>query len=227
MIDADVTIACENARLHLLTCHPVREIVPVGVKQVRIDVRLLGLPAILKSTLIAFIVAFFVAFVKATVATDYNIGSTRFGNGTITLWIRPRAVEYLILAVVNKDSAFPGLLVEINSLMDADASLAGRLVLIEDTRLIFIHYEVNIVVILIGRVALMLHSLMELQAHVILPLAEAIQGMAEISAIVTYNLRELVGPSTPVVVNREFLDHVGGVHDVDTIVEVIVRLTIV
>ena len=227
MIDADVTIACENARLHLLTSHPIREIVPVGVKKVRIDVRLLGLPAFFESVLIAFIVAFFVSFFKATVVIDNNLGSTRLGNGTVTLWICPGAVEYLILAVVDVDSALPGLLIEINSLIDADASLSSRLVLIEDTRLIIVHYEVNSVIILPGRVALMLHSLMKLQAHVFLPLAEVVEGVAEISAIVADNLGELVCLSTSVIVNGKFLDHIGGVHDVDTIIEVVVCLTIV
>ena len=227
MIDADITIACEDARLHLLTSHPIREIVPVCVKKVRIDVGLLGLPAFFETALKAFIVAFFVAFFKATVVVDYNLGSARFRNGTVTLWIRPGAVEYFILAVVDVDRTLPGPLIEINSLMDTDASLTSRLVLIEDTRLIIIHYEVNSVVIFLGRVALMLHSLMKLQAHVFLPLAEVVEGVAEISAIMADNLGELVGPSTSVVVNGEFLDHIGGVHHVDTIIEVVVCLTIV
>ena len=167
------------------------------------------------------------SFFKATVVIDNNLGSTRLGNGTVTLWICPGAVEYLIIAVVDVDSALPGLLIEINSLMDADASLISRLVLIEDTRLIIVHYEVNSVIILPGRVALMLHSLMKLQAHVFLPLAEVVEGVAEISAIVADNLGELVCLSTSVIVNGKFLDHIGGVHDVDTIIEVVVCLTIV
>ena len=82
-------------------------------------------------------------------------------------------------------------------------------------------------IIIPGRVALLLHSFLKLQAHVVLPLAKVEEGMAEISAIVTDNLGELVGLSTLVVINIEFLDHVCGAHYADTIVEVIVRLTIV
>ena len=65
IVNAHVTVACEDALLEGLLGDPVGEVVFVGIKQVSINLLRLGGLAVLHALLVAFLVAFVVAFVKA------------------------------------------------------------------------------------------------------------------------------------------------------------------
>ena len=69
MVDTDVAIARENGLLHLLSGHPVREVVHVSIEQVWIDIRHIRLASLLKSTLVAFSVALIITFLEAAVVS--------------------------------------------------------------------------------------------------------------------------------------------------------------
>ena len=64
-VNAHVTVACENALLKRLFSDPSWEVIAVSIKQISINLLLLGRLAILDTLVVAFLVAFVVAFVIA------------------------------------------------------------------------------------------------------------------------------------------------------------------
>lgn len=142
-------------------------------------------------------------------------------------WEAPYARETRLAAPLVEDSAIPRLLVQVNSLIDADARLATNDPLMEDAGLERAHAELNRQEAGFNLVALLADALVELQNHVIGPATLMVERMRAVSAVVAHDLLEIVNLSRSEVVSKaERLVKVGRVHELNRLTEVLARCAI-